>query len=247
MLNKLLSSFGIQGVQVDTILHTQHLQPGQNLSGEIHFKGANNDKSINGIYLQLMTSAEVESGDSEFTQSLCIAQWHVSGAFELKANQVHQFPIHLQLPLETPITEVQCRRNSTRVWLHTHLDIDWGVDATDKDYLSIQPTTCMQNFLLAMQQCGFQLAAVDVEKGQLRGHGFHSTIGCYQELEFKPNAMFSGINEIEVSFVAEADQTHVLIEIDRAFRGDGFKSMTIPHHLAFVPNIVREIKSTLGL
>ena len=247
MLNKLLSSIGIQGVQVDTILHTQQLQAGQNLSGEIHFKGSNSDKSINGIYLQLMTSAEVESGDSEFNQSLCIAQWHISGAFELKANQVHQFPIHLQLPFETPITEVQCRRNNTRVWLHTHLDIDWGIDATDKDFLNILPTTCMQNFLVSMQQCGFNLATVDVEKGQLRGNGFQSTIGCCQELEFKPNAMFSGINEVEVSFVAEAHQTHVLLEVDRTFRGDGFKSMTIPHHLASVENIVHEIRRTLSL
>ena len=247
MLKKLLSSFGVQGVQVDTILHNPTLQAGQNLSGEIHFKGAASNKQINGIHLQLMTTAEVESGDHEFNQSLCIAQWHVSGAFELQANQVHQFPIHIQLPFETPITEVQCRRNATRVWLHTHLDIDWGVDATDKDFLSIAPTACMQNFLVAMQHCGFQLNTVDVEKGQLRGNGFHSSIGCYQELEFKPTAYFSGINEVEVSFIAEAHQTHVLFEVDRTFRGDGFKSISIPHHLANVAHIAHEIKRVLSL
>jgi sporulation-control protein len=37
-------------------------------------------------------------------------------------------------------------------------------------------------FLQAMQQCGFVLSTVDVEKGQLTARNFRSTIGCYQEL-----------------------------------------------------------------
>ena len=256
MFNKLMSSLGMQGIQVNTCIYNSPIQAGQVLNGEVIFKGASSHKNINGIHLQLMTSAEVESGDSEYNQALCIAQWHISGAFELQANASHNFPFSIQLPFETPMTEVQCRYNKTKVWLHTHLDVDWGLDATDKDFLKIEPTFAMQSFLhamqqcgfqLAMQQCGFQLATVDVEKGQLRGHGFHSTIGCYQELEFKPTAMFNQMNEVEVSFVAEQHQTHVLLEIDRKFRGDGFKSFTIPHQQANVPALVNEIKRTLGI
>ena len=247
MFNKLMSNLGIQGIQVNTCIYNSPIQAGQILNGEVIFKGASSHKNINGIHLQLMTSAEVESGDSEYNQALCIAQWHISGTFELQANASHNFPFSIQLPFETPITEVQCRQNKTHVWLHTHLDVDWGLDATDKDYLRIAPTPAMQAFLQAMQQCGFALATVDVEKGQLRGHGFNSTIGCYQELEFKPTAMFNQINEVEVSFVAEQHQTHVLLEIDRKFRGDGFKSFTIPHQQANVPALVNEIKRTLGI
>ena len=247
MFNKLMSSLGMQGIQVNTCIYNSPIQAGQVLNGEVIFKGASSHKNINGIHLQLMTSAEVESGDSEYNQALCIAQWHISGAFELQANASHNFPFSIQLPFETPITEVQCRQNKTHVWLHTHLDVDWGLDATDKDYLRIAPTPAMQAFLQAMQQCGFALATVDVEKGQLRGHGFNSTIGCYQELEFKPTAMFNQINEVEVSFVAEQHQTHVLLEIDRKFRGDGFKNFTIPHQQANVPALVNEIKRTLGI
>ncbi len=245
MFDKLISSLGLQGVKVDTILHTPVLQAGQTLQGEIHFQGASSNKNINGIYLNLMTTAEVEAEDHESSQALCLARWHVSGAFELQAHQVQRFPFQLQLPYETPITEVACRYNATRLWLHTHLDVDWGLDANDRDYIKVTPTPAMNAFLQAMQHCGYQLHSVDVEKGQLRGHHFHSTLGCYQELEFKPIQFLSGINEVEVSFVAQAEQTHVLLEIDRKFRGDHYRSLTIPHQHIHIPSLVEEIQRLL--
>lgn len=247
MFHKILSNLGIQGVEINTCIYTANPQAGQIINGEIIFKGANSNKSVNGIYLYLKTRAEVESGDHEFNQDLTIQQWHISGAFELQANQSHNIPFSIQLPFETPITDVACRINKTRVWLHTHLDIDWGVDATDQDHLNILPTPAMQAFLSAMQQCGFALATVDVEKGQLRGGNYFSTIGCYQELEFIPTRHFSGINEVEVSFVAQEQQTHVMLEVDRKFRGDQLRSITIPHQNISVPHLVQQIQHILNI
>lgn len=242
-----MSSFGLQGVQVDTLLQNNQLQVGQILTGEIVFKGSNRDKTINGIFLELMTNAEVESNDHEYNQALCIAKWHISAAFQLQANQVHRFPFQVQLPFETPITELPCHNNKSRIWLHTHLDVDWGRDATDQDYLHIHPTPTMQLFLHAMQQCGFHLVSADVEKGQLNGQGFRSSIGCYQELEFRPTTFFNSIHEVEVSFIAQAHQTHVLLEIDRKFRGDSYRCLTLPHHALELNTLVQQIKYCLGL
>jgi hypothetical protein len=129
--------------------------------------------------------AEVESGDHEFNQPLVLQEWLVNSRFLLPAHQAHSFPFSIQLPFETPITEVACRRNGARVWIQTHMDVDWGLDATDRDYLKVLPTPAMQIFLQAMQRCGFVLSTVDVEKGQLTARNFRSTIGCYQELEFE--------------------------------------------------------------
>lgn len=247
MFKKMLSGLGIQGIQVDTQLHNHLLEPGQIVHGEVIFQGGASDKNINGIYLHLNTMAEVEAGDHEYQNTLTIQQWHLSSAFQLKAHARHQFPFSVQLPFETPITEVACRRNHSRVWLHTHLDVDWGLDASDKDYLQIVPSMAMQAFIQAMQHCGFVLATVDVEQGQLRANHFSSTIGCYQELEFVPQGLFHGINEVEVSFVAEAHQTHIMLEIDRKFRGDQLRSLTIPHHNIQVPLMVQSIKQLLNI
>ena len=247
MFNQVLSSFGIQGVQVDTILTTPHLEVGQNLSGSIHFKGASSNKKINGIYLELMTMVEVESGDHENRQAQCIARWPISGAFELLAQQVHQCPFHLQLPFETPVTQLSCQYNHTRVWLHTHLDIDWAVDAHDDDAVAIYPNAAMQALITAMQHCGLQLYSTDVERGQLRGGYFNSTLGCYQELEFRPTTWLSQLNEVEVSFVATAHQTHVVLEIDRKLRGDHYKTLSLPHTAIDVASLTTHLKQLLNL
>ncbi len=247
MFNKIMSGLGLQGVTVETRLQNPNLQAGETLHGEISFKGGSSDKEINGLYLQLMTMAEVESGDHEFNQPLVLQEWLVNSRFLLPAHQAHSFPFSIQLPFETPITEVACRRNGARVWIQTHMDVDWGLDATDRDYLKVLPTAAMQSFLQAMQQCGFVLSTVDVEKGQLTARNFRSTIGCYQELEFVSSHMFSGFNEVEVSFVAEAQQTHIMLEIDRTFRSDQLLTMTISNQNLDVNQITPRIRRLLQI
>jgi len=247
MFNKIMSGLGLQSVTVETRLQNPNLQAGETLHGEIGFKGGSSDKEINGLYLQLMTMAEVESGDHEFNQPLVLQEWLVNSRFLLPAHQAHSFPFSIQLPFETPITEVACRRNGARVWIQTHMDVDWGLDATDRDYLKVLPTAAMQSFLQAMQQCGFVLSTVDVEKGQLTARNFRSTIGCYQELEFVTSHMFSGFNEVEVSFVAEAQQTHIMLEIDRTFRSDQLLTMTISNQNLDVNQITQQIRRLLQI
>ncbi|ENV68080.1 SpoOM family protein [Acinetobacter junii] len=247
MFNKIMSGLGLQGVTVETRLQNPNLQAGETLHGEISFKGGSSDKEINGLYLQLMTMAEVESGDHEFNQPLVLQEWLVNSRFLLPAHQAHSFPFSIQLPFETPITEVACRRNGARVWIQTHMDVDWGLDATDRDYLKVLPTAAMQSFLQAMQQCGFVLSTVDVEKGQLTARNFRSTIGCYQELEFVSSHMFSGFNEVEVSFVAEAQQTHIMLEIDRTFRSDQLLTMMISNQNLDVNQITQQIRRLLQI
>ncbi|MFV5385189.1 sporulation protein [Acinetobacter junii] len=247
MFNKIMSGLGLQGVTVETRLQNPNLQAGETLHGEISFKGGSSDKEINGLYLQLMTMAEVESGDHEFNQPLVLQEWLVNSRFLLPAHQAHSFPFNIQLPFETPITEVACRRNGARVWIQTHMDVDWGLDAIDRDYLKVVPTAAMKSFLQAMQQCGFVLSTVDVEKGQLTARNFRSTIGCYQELECVSSHMFSGFNEVEVSFVAEAQQTHIMLEIDRTFRSDQLLTMTISNQNLDVNQITQQIRRLLQI
>ena len=245
MFGKLMSSLGLQNASIETHIYTPDLQAGQTIEGEVILTGGDSTKTINGVSLQLMTIAEVEAGDHEFNQPLVLQQWALSDRFELPAKQQFRAPFQIQLPYETPITEVNCRRNASRVWIQTHLDVDWGLDATDRDFLRIHPTAAMQAFIGAMQHCGLVLNTIDVEKGHLRARDFQSTLGCYQELEFIP-ASFGGLNEVEVSFVPQANQTHVMIEIDRKFRGDQLRTLTIPHHSMNEAALVQQIRQLLS-
>jgi sporulation-control protein len=247
MFKKMMSGLNMQGVSVETRLYNPTLQAGETLRGEINFTGGSINKEINGLYLKLMTIAEVESGDHEFNHALVLDQWLISSKFLLAANESQHIPFTMEIPHETPITEVACRRNGTRVWIETHMDVDWGLDATDRDYLSVLPTPTMQVFLQAMQQCGFVLSSVDVEKGQLTARNFRSTIGCYQELEFVSSHLFSSFNEVEVSFVAEAHQTHVMLEVDRTLRSDQLLTMTLPNQQLDVGQVTQQIRRLLKI
>ena len=110
------------------------------------------------------------------------------------------------------------------------VDIDLALDPSDKDALHIYPNEAVKARMTAMERLGFQLVKADVEKGYLRATEFQSVSGCYQELEYRPNTRsLFGLQEIELSFVPEAHRTHVLIELDRAFRGDGYVDLTIEH------------------
>ncbi len=62
MFNKLMSKPWLTRHSSGYRLHTTAPQVGQAIQGEVIFKGAASNKIINGIYLRLMTIAEVEYG-----------------------------------------------------------------------------------------------------------------------------------------------------------------------------------------
>ncbi len=223
MLNKLLASVGIGSAKVDTILSNDQVMPGTMLPGVIKIKGGDVAQDISGFNLALMTHAEVESGDHEFGANLAIDQWRVADKMTIHPGEEKEIPFSVSIHPETPITALQCSRNKCKVWIQTGLEIDMGLDASDNDYLTVLPTEAMSRFLQAMEQSGYYLFSADVEKGYLRGQGFESVSGIYQELEFKPNAGFSSIAEVEVSFVPAALKTHALLEIDKRFGSDSYR------------------------
>ncbi|WP_028116371.1 sporulation protein [Ferrimonas senticii] len=229
MFSKLMASVGIGAAKVDTIIHTERLYPGQPFDIEIVIEGGKVDQQINGLTLALMVQAEVESGDHEGLQSLVLHDWHLNESFTIGAGEIVRDSFQLQLPLETPLTLLPRCRNQTHVWLQTGLDIASGVDGSDKDFLPVAPVPAMSNVMAAIEGLGFALYSADVEKGQLRGSGFYSTLGCYQELEYRPASFGNiAIKELELSFVLADNALHLLVEVDRHFRGDGFTSLTLP-------------------
>lgn len=249
MLNKLWA--GLQPLKVDTQLDNVVVQAGDTLTGSVVFFGTTSDKKINRLDLHLKTLAEIESGDNEYHENLSLASWMLKSHFVIPADKKTTIPFAVQLPYEMPITQVNCYLNKSKVWIETAVDVDWGIDARDKDMLGVVATPAMADFLLAMEQCGFSLHSADVEKGYLNGGHFRSTVGCYQELEFRPHrGGFGNIGEIEVSFVPTPTQTHIVLEIDRRgfFGGnDTYRTLTIDHNHYNVNGLVGQIKSLIGL
>lgn len=233
MLKKLFASIGIGSASVDAILTTEHFVQGGVVEGQIEVKGGDVEQEISRITLDLMTKAKRETDDGTDYVDHVVDSFIATDSFNLTPNEEKSLPFWFNLHPETPITVLEVKKNQCQVWLETRLDIDFAVDPTDRDYMHIHPTEVITDFIQAMTNNGFSMVKADVEIGTLNGHGFSSTSGCYQELEFKPQGFFGRVKEVELSFISEEHQTHVLIELDRRFSGDGYRSLTVPNNISY--------------
>ncbi|MRI32431.1 sporulation control protein Spo0M [Endozoicomonas sp. OPT23] len=246
MFKKLLASVGIGGAEVDTIVNSQQVQPGGVLSVTVVIKAGDAEQEVSGLQLNLMAQTKYQTDNGEAYRNQVLQSWSIEDKLVLKPGDRHEIPMELQLHSETPITHLPCRDNQSQVWLETGLEVDLAIDPSDTDPLVITPTPTMMNCLEAMERCGLRMVKADIEHGGLRGNGFQSTIGCYQELEYRPEGWLTTLNEVELSFVARPGVVHVLAEVDRAFRGDSYLSLSFVDG-ASVSDIKQQLKQTLGL
>jgi sporulation-control protein len=234
MFKKMFAKIGFGAAKVDAVLTTDEFMPGGTVEGRIDIKGGDVEQEVEAINLKLNTTAKTEGEDTEFNTTHTLEEYAISEAFTLKPGDEHSLDFAFELHPETPITVLDISDNRCKVWLETSLDIDNAIDPKDRDYLHIHPSPVITHFIDAMHNNGFRMIKADVEKGFLNGGGFESTSGCYQEMEFKPTGLgFTRVEEVELSFVIQGDATHVLVELDRRFGGDGYSSLTVSSHAGY--------------
>ncbi|NMP31170.1 sporulation protein [Thalassotalea sp. M1531] len=250
MFKKLLASVGIGKAKVDAILLNEHIRAGESFDIEVVITGGDVEQELNGIELAVMAQAkaETEVGDEEveYNKSIVLQHWQQALNVVIHPGEQITRQFTLQLHPEVPATEL-FGQSISKVWLQTGLDIKNGIDGSDKDSLYIIPSPTQLAVLEAIEQSGYSLYKIDIEAGRVRGDGFQSHLPCYQEYEFKPNShSFFGAKELEVTFVDNGAETGVLIEIDRAFLGDGYRSMSIPNQCDSVETVRPYIERLLG-
>ena len=139
---------------------------------------------------------------------------HVVGAFALAAGEQRSIPFELQVPFETPVTAVFGQPlHGMTMGVRTELSIARAVDRSDLDPIAVHPLPAQELVLQAFGQLGFQFKGADLERGHLRG--VHQELPFYQEIEFYPPPYASGINEVEVTFVAAPHGMDVILEVDK--------------------------------
>ena len=228
MFKKLFAKMGIGAAKVDAVLTTDQFVPGAAVEGRVEITGGDVEQEVSAIVLKLRTMAKSEGEEMEMEISHTLAEYRVTDPFTLAPGEALEMPFSFDLHPETPVTVLNAADNRCKVWLETSLDIDMAMDPSDRDYLNIHPSPLVHHFMDAMEKNGYALKKADVEKGYLRGKGFESHSGCYQELEYKPGGSgFSRVKEVELSFIIEEGVTHVFIEVDRSFTGDGYQSLTL--------------------
>ncbi len=201
MFKKLLSSIGIGGASIDTVLDTETLEAGESVTGRVFIKGGSTDQEIKRLTIYTM----VEIGEEIFT--LC--ETHIDDNIRVRANENFEISFDYILPEHTPPTFEYCQH-----WLHTDADIKRAKDSSDRDYVEVLPHRSAKNIFEALQELGFELEEIALVEAHPQ---MSSPFPLVQELEFKPRqGHFAGrLDEIEVILLPYADYIDVYMEVDK--------------------------------
>ncbi|MER7760018.1 sporulation protein [Streptomyces sp. NPDC097619] len=211
---KLFASLGAGGASVDTIITEPNVVPGGIVQGEVRIQGGSVEQQIEGLSIGLQARVEVESGDNEYKQDVVFTKQRLGGAFQVQAGAVHVVPFGLEIPWETPVTHFAGQHlRGMNIGVSTELEIARAVDAGDLDPINVHPLPAQQAILDAFGQLGFRFRSADMERGHIRGT--RQTLPFYQEIEFLPPQQYHGLNQVELTFVADGNEMDVVLEMDK--------------------------------
>ncbi|WP_183391277.1 sporulation protein [Kineococcus radiotolerans] len=211
-LRNLAARFGAGAASVDTVLDRDVAQPGGPVSGRVVVVGGSVAQDVEEVVVALQARVEVESGDSEWREDVVFGSARVGAGFTTVPGQRTELPFALALPWQTPITAISgWHLRGVHVGVATRLVIAGAVDPGDLDGLTVAPLPVQQAVVDALGSLGWRFKHADVEKGRVRG----SDLPFYQELEFAPPAHVRRVDELEVTFLADAQGVDVVLEADR--------------------------------
>ncbi|MFJ2746329.1 sporulation protein [Streptomyces sp. NPDC087440] len=211
---KLLASLGAGGASVETELTEANVVPGGVVQGEVRIQGGSVDQQIEGLSVGLQARVEVEGGDQEVKQDIEFTKVKLGGAFQVQAGAVHVVPFGLDIPWETPVTSIAGQQlRGMDIGVTTELEIARAVDSGDLDPINVHPLPAQQAILDAFIQLGFRFKSADMERGHIRGT--RQRLPFYQEIEFFPPQQYRGLNQVELTFIADDREMDVILEMDR--------------------------------
>ncbi|WP_030618897.1 sporulation protein [Streptomyces sclerotialus] len=211
---KLLASLGAGGASVETVLFEENVVPGGVVQGEVRIQGGSVAQQIEGLSVGLQARVEVEGQDQEYKQDVEFTRQKLGGAFEVQAGAMHTVPFGLEIPWETPVTMFLGQHlQGMNVGVTTELAIARAVDSGDLDPVNVHPLPAQQAILDAFGQLGFRFKSADLERGHIRGT--RQKLPFYQEIEFFAPQQYRGLNQVELSFVADDRAMDVVLEMDK--------------------------------
>lgn len=218
----LLNRIGIGSAEVDTILETETVQPGDSIPAHVEIKGGSDDQEVDDIELAVMTRYEVESDEGISYRNVAIRETELTNGFTIREGEERTVDAgEIRIPPSTPPTIGQ-----TTVWVQTGLDIDWSVDPTDQDYLTVQPGPYYSALIEAVEDLGFRLSEAENTTAPGFGSGDFA-----QELEYRPTrgSRYAGdLDEIELFPTRQGDALEVVVEVDKS--GFGLLGSDESHH-----------------
>ena len=205
-MKKVLASIGVGNANVDTVLSSTTVTPGEAIDAEVHIDGGSAEQEVGAIEFELETQYATEEGYEEAD----IDRFTLTEDLTIEPDQEETRSVQIDVPYGTPVT-----LGNVDVWVETELDIDWAVDPEDRDYVDVEPTSRLQAAFDAMDELGFSFRSAECEADPYGRYG--SGQHFVQEFEFTPQAgPFRGdLDEVELVARESADELTLFVEIDR--------------------------------
>ncbi|KIL45360.1 sporulation protein [Jeotgalibacillus soli] len=133
MFEKIVSSIGINGVLVDTIIDRPSYSPGEQINGSIKIVGGIADQEISGILLTLIATFKKEPIDSDFSSyDEELEKILFKEVIIVRAGEEVIKPYEINLSNEHPISS-----STVNSFLKTKVLVENGVDPSDYDEIII--------------------------------------------------------------------------------------------------------------
>ncbi|RDY26740.1 sporulation protein SpoOM [Romboutsia weinsteinii] len=213
IFNKVMASaLGIGATKIDTMVQTKNLMPGKRIEGICKITGGKIEQYINQIAIGVYTGYQKEVDDKVINESQCIQTHYIKVERNIMPGEVCEVDFSFILYKRVPVT-----KHRSKVWLSTYLDIEKGVDTSDRDYLNIDYNDYMKNVVDAIDELGFSIREIENEYCKAKLNGFK----LVQEFEFVPTrGYFRGrLDELELVFIPTNQYVDILLQIDRKARG----------------------------
>ena len=123
-------------------------------------------------------------------------------------------PDEVPVPFECPLNVVGgMQLSGMQLGLRTELEVRGAIDPGDLDPIWVHPLPSQDAVLQAFGQMGFRFTKADNERGRI--YGVPQQLPFYQEIEFFPPQQYRGLNQVELSFVADHNEMDVVLEMDK--------------------------------
>jgi sporulation-control protein len=202
-----LSRLGIGAATVDTILPDEAFTPGARVDVTVELVGGNSSQMIENIYLKLVASNQTnETEEINYTLNTYDL---LDEAVDLATNETRTMQTHLHLPFWTPITVT----DDISVRIDTGLDIEWAVDPTDTDEMTIASTETIDGLFTAIEDLDFTHLGTRIREGEtwMSDRPFVQTFTFAPETEPFTNYL----DVMRLTCLPREDNLRVAIEIDQ--------------------------------
>ncbi|PRH77019.1 hypothetical protein C6N75_22530 [Streptomyces solincola] len=210
---KFLSALGVNAPEVETVVDTPAVRPGERLDCTVTVRGGGADVDVERLRLDLVVRAEDREADGStaWRNPYPVAVRDL-GAFRLPAGETLIRKVSFEVPWEMPLTRARgIALRGAHAAVRTELAVDGAVDKGDFDRVEVHGLPAHDALFDAFEELGFALHETEVKIGEWTAvMEDRRTSPWWQEVDFFfPAAYGRGRTELEAVFVPRPDAVDV--------------------------------------